>query len=281
MAFVDPFAGSGFSTTATPQGAYLPHLSASRLSALPYGCQTAVGLMGDMINTLEAVIAAPMALLHRIEALARDVINTADNAVNGLIDDTFNTLDVFDEMIPDFNGPTFPDILNELMNCPFIADSPLGAGIAGMLDQIDEFGEILEMPSDFVQEMNKSAQGMVTDALGAVEDAAIGKLDALEDMYESMLDNLGVFEVLDFMADLQACIESLCQAADDAAALYEETTDKLRVARDESGNWKQVVRDRMESVSEESKASLAATKDKLTALKDRAADTRIIPGVVA
>lgn len=182
-------------------------------------CQSAVAMLKGTADMLEQAMALPNELMN----MAKDLISKPFGDAEKIIAAATAVIgNIEKELMSLLAGPTgvlgqFTAALESLLSCPFLADSPLGKEAAGLLDMIDA-GKGMSAISGVIGGFQSQLNNMAREQLNAIKNIPLSKLDNLQSMLDTALDDLGVGEMIGKIDDLASCVASLCNAAEAAAS---------------------------------------------------------------
>lgn len=228
------------------------------------GCETLLGLYHEAYGRIARLLKAPLELL----ALADSLLGYPFDLAERLLDEA---LALADFLKFDLAPAGMLDALNKLMDCPFVADGPLGARIAEAIDTLTETGDL---PSQVASSLQSAVAGRVGGVLDKVRETPAGALAQLNDAYDSILERSGVNDSLRALRDLEACLRNACAGYDSLAqglpGSSEELLASMRGKLDEAGNVVGDVVGKAENVPAAAKEGYAAVRQKAAEAASRA-----------
>lgn len=176
-------------------------------SSKDLGCESAIALFNETYALAEQVIQGPKKVLAILDKLIKYPFDAAKTFLD-------KTLGAVEDIIEEVSDPldfitTVQDLakhLERMLECPIIADSPLGKSVAAALDVFDASGDI---PGDIVDALKDQIRG----GKKAVEDV-LDPPASLEEAYDQMLEKANVAGLLQEMDDMKQCLQNLCAGYD-------------------------------------------------------------------
>lgn len=215
----------------------------------------------DMIRrSLDKVIRGPLAMIAAIE----DMINRATDLAEGIFSDLAGLI-----QWPDTG--TFMDNLlahlQNLRNCIYLAgDSEYLTTLDATIAAIQGGADAEDLPEDFLNstkdDFQKRANGVIDEV---AEGSALGKARAFERQYQIMLEQMGVYDMLDLMDQIVTCMSNICEDAMGFGQEVEDYRDKLKIGMDDVANPDFANSEKIDALK---KAKLQQANDAMTAVKD-------------
>lgn len=187
----------------------IPDIDFSEIS-----CQSAIAALKGASDMLEDVLAMPNELM----SMARDLINKPFGDAEKIFDAAMSVINNIEaEIMSILSGPgavigKFQAALESMLDCPFLADSAIGKEAAGLLDIMNAGGSIMGMLGGFQSQLKAAAM----DQMNAIKKIPLSKLDELQNMFQSALDDLGVGDLINGINDLASCVAAVCSAGEAA-----------------------------------------------------------------
>lgn len=172
-----------------------------------FACESALTLLQEAHAALEAALEVPRKLLRMAKKILGYPAEIVAEAVNGAIEALQGISDSIDDLT---DGPEkLIRALKRALDCPFIADSPLGKSIGGMLDTL---GMGSKLADDQIDAMKNAVSSTANEMVNNAMESPLGSLSNLSKQYRSMLKSMGVEELLNTLYELEQCVDDLCRA---------------------------------------------------------------------
>lgn len=200
------------------------------------------------------LVDVPLAILGAVGSVINKVTDAAINSVTsmlGLVDGSMFTLSVPDMLYS----------LERLLSCAAIADSAMGATIAGAIDVLDAGGS---MPEDMADLLRSQAQGQFGGAVNDIASTPAGKLGELGNMYTDALSSGDVGGAMDTLSAIESCMATLCSEFDSGGFSATNLKNQLGMAADNTVNG---VVGAVQGVPQAAKDKAAAFETNYKALK--------------
>ncbi|MBR3880799.1 MAG: hypothetical protein IKJ34_04310 [Mailhella sp.] len=172
-----------------------------------FACESAVTLLQQAAEALEAALEVPRKLMR----LAKKILGYPAKIVGEAVEGALAALDGISDSIDDLtSGPEkLMRALERALDCPFIADSPLGKSIGGMLDTL---GMGSNLADEQINTMKSAVSSTASEMVNSAMASPLGSISNLNKQYKSMIKSMGVEELLTTLYDLEQCVEDLCKA---------------------------------------------------------------------
>lgn len=185
-------------------------------------CEAALSAIQSISDTLQEVLALPRKLMRAAQRLLNYPFDKAQQLVNGALGALDDVSAAIDEALA---GPAaavdeLRRVLRKALDCPFIADSPLGRTIAALLDAMDAGNPI----DGFIEELKRGLNSAASEALRELKKTPAEALSNAMRLFEDALERAGVADLLKQLQELEACVEAACAAYDVANRLPESAS---------------------------------------------------------
>ena len=181
------------------------------------GCEAALAALKEVIDTIEQTLEMPKKLMK----IGRELIEKPFDAAARAVDKVLGIFDEISALIDEFlSGPG--SLLNDLkrslralLDCPFIADTPVGKAAAALLDALES-----GLPYDaLLQEFKNRLSTLAKDYINKAKDMPLSALGELEKLFNDMIERSNVGELLQTAKDLEKCLRAACNIAEIAARI--------------------------------------------------------------
>ncbi len=212
---------------------------------------------------LEERMDNPLKLIAAAEKLINSAVNLAEDAFQGMLD-LINWPD---------SGSFLDNLLQDLQylrNCIALAGQTEYLGILdAAIWALEGGGGIEDLPGEFLDSTKGDWQDRATEALDKVANESIlGKLQTIENAYEDMLRQSGIYEILGFMDAIVTCMTNICEDAVAFGTEVEEYRETLKIGADDVANPDFANSDKINNVKkqalEDAKTSWQEAKDAVT-----------------
>lgn len=235
------------------------------------GCETLLGLYDTAWHTIDAMLQAPLELL----ALADGLLAYPFEQAGQLLD---QALALADFLTFDLSVSGMLHTLTKLLDCPFVADSPLGAQLAGAIDMLERTGNL---PAEAVGTLQNAMRSRVGGLLDQVRDTPVGALSTLDDAYDALLERSGVQGALSELRALENCLREACAGYDALAGALPGSSDdilaSIRGGVDAAGNVVTDVVGKAEHVPAAAREGYARMRGKMADAMDKAGQIIVRP----
>ena len=172
-----------------------------------FACESAVTLLNQASEALEAALEVPRKLMR----LAKKILGYPAKIVGEAVEGAIAALEGISDSIDDLtDGPEkLMRALERALDCPFIADSPLGKSIGGMLDTL---GMGSKLADEQINTMKNAVSSTASEMVNSAMESPLGAISNLSKQYRSMIKSMGVEELLTTLYDLEQCVGDLCKA---------------------------------------------------------------------
>lgn len=165
-------------------------------------------LYNTIMSVLNEVLAIPMEMLN-------EMLNRFGQAVDGAVS-------AITSLIPD--GGALTEAFDQLMKCSAFADSESGKELAGIMDEMDEAGNLPD------EAKNKLKDAVSQTAMGAMDEFMSHPLAILSDInskYEEALEALQIGKIYETLNKLEECARGVCKPAELVERLPNKAEDLL------------------------------------------------------
>lgn len=172
------------------------------------------------------VVGVPLAIIGAAGAIVGKVTDAAITSVTSM-------LSVVDGSVFSLSVPDMLYSLERLLSCAAIADSAMGATIAGAIDVLDAGGSL---PEDMADILRRQAQGQFGGAVDDLASTPAGKLGDLSNMYDDSISAGGVGVAISTLSAIESCMSSLCTEFDSGGFSATNLKNQLGMAADNTVN---------------------------------------------
>lgn len=196
---------------------------------------------------LEERMDNPLKLISAAERLVNSAVDLAEDTFSGLLD-LINWPD---------SGSFLDNLLQDLQylrSCLALAGQTEYLGILdAAIWALEGGGGIEDLPGEFMDSTKGDWQDRANGALNKVADESIlGKLRAIEDAYEGMLRQSGIYEILGFMDAIVTCMTNICDDAVAFGSEVEDYRDTLKIGADDVAHPDFANSDKIDEVKKQS-----------------------------
>lgn len=232
-----------------------------------FACESAVSLLNGASQALAAALEVPYQLIRMAEKLLDYPADLAKEAIDGALNALGGINDAIDDLM---SGPEgLLDALEAALDCPYIADSPLGKSLGGMIDNINDGKDLAQ---DQVDTLKNSVGSAANEVIDGVMEGPTGMLSKISDQYDALIKALGIEDLFNTLADLEECVENLCalyRTSEDFVKRLPKSSDE--VAKSINGTYDREKRRLTTTVVEAKNATQQTAKDasnELSSLKN-------------
>lgn len=196
------------------------------------GCEAALAALNEVIQAIEDALQTPRKLM----AMARELLEKPFDAAKSMVDSALGVLDDLKAMIDDLlAGPgslinDFKRALESLLDCPIIADTPIGKIAAAILDAMNNGLPYDQLLSEFKNKLSSVAKGFIDK----IKEMPLSKLNDLERLFDEIIERTGVGDLLKKARELEQCVRAVCNMVE-VAARVPETVETI--IEEIGGKW--------------------------------------------
>lgn len=174
-------------------------------------CKMLYNIYMAAYKSLKQALVLPVKYLNMAKQLVEYPFNLASSLVSSALGflDRLNSL--IDELLS--GGEIINDLkklCNNILSCPYAADTALGKLAANILDALKVGNSITE----YLKELKTTLSGMANDAINQVKEVPLNALNNVEKAYYNLLKQLGIEELIKHADNIAKCIKSLCTIAE-------------------------------------------------------------------
>lgn len=191
----------------------LPDIPDIDISLDNLSCKAAIAALQSLTNFAEDALKVPNELMN----MAKDIISKPFGAAEEILDAALHTINDMEAAIMSLlEGPgnvidNFKKALEKLLDCPFIADTPIGKEAAMLLDMVNA-GAGLAAIRSMIYGFQAQLRAAAMEQLNAVKNIPLSKIDDLQKMLNEAIKDAGIPDALDMMDKITKCVEALCAA---------------------------------------------------------------------
>lgn len=197
-------------------------------------CEAALAALKSAAENLQKILEIP----RRLKKMAKDILNMPFKAAEKMISSVLGTIDELNAMIDDLlsGAGVIKDLakaLEKVLDCPLLADTPLGKAAAALLDAIKAGVPIQKQLEAFKEQLRSAAMDQLKD----LKKQPLAAIDDMEKTLNAMLKRFGVAQLIQQLEALEKCVKAVCNLSKVAKRLpesAEKILEKLDAAIDSS-----------------------------------------------
>lgn len=227
-------------------------------------CYMLSNALNAKVALLNKLLGYPKKLLRNMEFIARQIQASADSEIANacaLINDAADAL-------PDLT-PNSSEFLNAINNCPYFSQLLGEDTISDINKGVAAFGDAVQLPKKFMNEMTSTISGGLTGALDdMLEKNLYAKLAKLEEMYNEFLEKSGINKMLEEINTIQTCLQNVCGSIGAVENYYDKLKEELKIGEDGKCH---LIESMKSEVGEDIKNRAASARDMIADTKSRIA----------
>lgn len=180
-------------------------------------CESALAAYNKAMDAVENLLGIPKMMMELAEDVIEMPIDMLDEAIGGAL----GVLDVIGGAIDKVLGGApgalsdFLSSLESLLDCPFIADTEIGAMAAEIVDEIQ--AGLLEMGS--LEKLKRLIKDAVMSYVNQLADYPLSTLENAQDAFDKFIEDSGIGDALQKARDLEQCVRAACHMGEVATRI--------------------------------------------------------------